>query len=146
MYKSKTKLFELKKSDSDFPKEKIKKSEDAYNFIKRFYSDDMEIYESFFILLLNRASNTIGYAKISQGGTVGTVVDIKIVAKYCIDSLASGVIFAHNHPSGQLRPSKEDITLTQKMTQALKLIDVSVFDHIILTSENYYSFGDNGQL
>ena len=73
------------------------------------------IYESVFILLLNRHNNTIGYAKISQGGVTGTVIDVKIIAKYIIDSLASGLILAHNHPSGNTRASSEDINITNKV-------------------------------
>jgi DNA repair protein RadC len=138
------KLFELKKIATKFPCEKIVSSESAYNFIKQFYSDDIEIYESFFILLVNRANKTIGYAKISQGGIVGTVVDVKIIAKYAVESLASGIILAHNHPSGALYPSAEDKACTKKIVSALQFLDVTVLDHIIVTNEGYYSLQDNG--
>ena len=98
-------LFELRKIQTNFPKEKITSSEKAYNFIKQFYSDDIEIFESSFILLLNNANQTVGYAKISQGGITGTVVDVRLIAKYAVESLCTGVILAHNHPSGKLNPS-----------------------------------------
>lgn len=139
-----TKLYELKKIQTDFPKVKIKSSKDSADFIRQFYGDDLEIYESFFLLLLNRANDTIGYAKISQGGVCGTVVDVKIIAKYAVDSLASAVILAHNHPSGTLSPSAQDIEITKKIKQALSLLEIKVLDHIILTSDNYYSFLDEG--
>ncbi len=142
----KIKLYELKANQTDFPRNKIKTSQEAYDLIKQFYQDDIEIYESFFILLLNKGCFTVGYAKISQGGISGTIVDKKIVAKYAIDSLASGIILAHNHPSGTLQPSEQDLKLTKELEQALNLLDVNVMDHIILTKENYYSFADNGQL
>ena len=77
----KAKKFDLKATDSEFTKVKITSSESAEKFIRQFYGDDLEIFESFFILLLNRANETIGYAKISQGGIVGTVVDKKILLK-----------------------------------------------------------------
>lgn len=142
-YNSTTKVFELKKSNSIFKNQKITCSGDAYNFIKQFYHDDIEIYESFFILLLNNANNTIGYAKISQGGVAATYVDVKIVAKYAIESLATSVILAHNHPSGTLRPSEADKNITKKISEVLGLFDCKVFDHIILTSESYLSFADD---
>ena len=141
-----TKLFELKKIQTEFPNVKITSSKDGYDFIKQFYGDDIEIFESFFILLLNRANKTIGYAKISQGGITGTVVDIKLVAKYAVESLAQSVILAHNHPSGTLAPSEADISITNKIISGLKLLEVNVLDHVILTNESYYSFADNGLL
>jgi len=143
-YKSKLSKFSLKVEKTDFPNQKITHSKDSEEFIRQFYSDDIEIYESFFILFLNRANNTTGYAKISQGGCVGTVVDIKIIAKYAVESLSQSVILCHNHPSGTIEPSKEDIAMTNKIKQALSLFDCNVLDHIILTSTGYYSFSDNG--
>ena len=79
------------------------------------------------------AANTIGYAKISQGGIAGTIVDKRIIAKYAVDSLCSSVVLAHNHPSGRLTPSDMDIKMTKSVQQALELFDIKVFDHIILS-------------
>ena len=135
-----------KKTPSNFEKVKIISSNDAFQIIKQFYFDDIDIFESFFILCLNRNNQTIAYAKISQGGVAGTVVDIKIIAKYAIDCLASGVILAHNHPSGNLKPSNEDLAITKKVKEGLKILDIQVLDHIILTSQGYLSFGDEGIL
>jgi DNA repair protein RadC len=139
-------LYELKKNKTEFQKTQIKSSLDAADFIRQFYSDDIGIYESFFILLLNNSNKTVGYAKISQGGIVGTVVDVKIIAKYVVDSLATGVILAHNHPSGTLIPSQPDKDITKKVTEVLKHFDCKVLDHVILTEESHYSFLDNGNL
>jgi DNA repair protein RadC len=139
-------LYELRKNQSDFAKEKITSSKQSYEFIKKFYQGDIEIYESFFLLLLNNSCQTIGYAKISQGGITGTVVDVRIIAKYVVDTLATTVILAHNHPSGNLMPSQADKNITDKIKQSLKLFDVTVLDHIILTEESYYSFADEGIL
>lgn len=134
-----------KKTPTNFEKVKIVSSKDAFKVISQFYFDDIDIFESFFILCLNRNNQTIAYAKISQGGVSGTVVDIKLIAKYAIDCLASGVILAHNHPSGNLKPSPEDIKITERAREALKILDIQVLDHVILTSDGYYSFGDDGR-
>ena len=140
------KLFELKKIQTEFPSEKITSPDQAANFIRRFYFDDMEIFESFFILLLNQGNKTIGYAKISQGGISGTVVDVRIIAKYAIEALATSVILAHNHPSGNLTPSQADITITEKIKAGLKILDIKVFDHIILTADSFYSMENNNEI
>lgn len=140
------KKFELKISQTDLEQVKILNSENAANFIRQFYSDDIEIYESFFILLMNRANKVIGYAKISQGGITGTIVDKKILLKYVVDSLASGVIIAHNHPSGNSTPSDSDIRITREIRELCELVDSKLLDHVILTTETFYSFADNGNL
>ena len=140
------KLFELKKIQTEFPSEKITSSDQAANFIRRFYFDDIEIFESFFILLLNQANKTIGYAKISQGGISGTVVDVRIIAKYAIEALATSVILAHNHPSGNLTPSQSDITITEKIKTGLKILDIKVLDHLILTADSFYSMENNNEI
>lgn len=145
-YKSSVKLFDIKYNKTDFKRVKIQTSQDAADYIRQFYGDDMECYESFFVLLMNRANNTIGYAKISQGGICGTVVDPIIVAKYAIESLATGVILAHNHPSGNLIPSNADLQITEKIKTGLNLFGVNVMDHVILTANSYYSFADDGKL
>lgn len=141
-----TPLYELKKIQSDFPAIKIRSSQDAFNFCRQFYNDDIEIYESSFILLMNRANTTIGFAKISQGGITGTVIDPRIVAKYAVESLATGIILCHNHPSGNLEPSVQDKEYTKKIKEALKLLDIQVFDHLILVDKSFYSFADEGIL
>jgi DNA repair protein RadC len=141
------KLFELKKIQTNFPSVKIRNSQEAADFIRQFYGDDIDVFESAFILLLNRHNKTIGYAKISQGGVAGTYVDNKIVAKYAVDSLASGVIFCHNHPSGNLEPSTDDINLTLKLKAGLDTLDIQLLDSIILTpGEGYTSLADDGKM
>lgn len=85
---------------------------------------------------------------ISQGisAIAGTVVDVRIIAKYAVDSLAVGVILAHNHPSGNLKPSEADHRLTRQTKEGLKLLNIDVLDHIILTAEGYYSLADNSEI
>lgn len=129
---------------SDFIKMKITSAEDAANFIRQFYTGDIDIFESSFILLLNNNLQTIGFAKISQGGVTGTIIDPRIVAHYAVKSLATNVIIAHNHPSGSLKPSTQDKALTIKIKSGLELLDITLQDHIILTSEGFFSFRNEG--
>lgn len=138
--------FEIKSVQSDFPSVRISNTSTAADFIRQFYGDDIFIFESSFILLLNNSNNTIGFAKISQGGITGTVVDARLVAHYAVNSLATSVILAHNHPSGNLNPSESDRQLTNKIKEGLKLLDISLLDHIILTGASYTSFADSGLL
>lgn len=119
-------------------------SQDAADVIRKFYHEDIEIYESFFMLMLDRAGKTKGYVKIAQGGTAGVYVDVKIVAKYALDSLAENVIIAHNHPSGTLYPSDADIRLTESIKKGLRTLDIGLHDHIILSPcGKHYSFADS---
>lgn len=138
------KLFSLKKTQTNIESGKITTSKDAEVCIRQFYGDDLGIYESFFIVLLNRANTVTGYAKISQGGICGTVIDVLIIAKYAIESLAKSVILCHNHPSGNLIPSDADKQMTYKVKDTLKLFDCTVLDHVVLTEKGYLSFADEG--
>jgi DNA repair protein RadC len=135
--------YSLKKEPTSVEVQKIGSPHDAQRYMRQFWGDDIEVYESFFLVLLNRANNTIGYVKISQGGIIGTVVDVKIIAKYVIDSLASACMIAHNHPSGTLHPSEPDKQITRKLKSVLDLLECKLIDHVILTKESYYSFSEN---
>lgn len=121
-------------------------SKDVYEMvIKEIYDPgNIEYVESFYILLLNRASEVLGYKQISIGGVNGTVVDAKIVFGTALKCNASSMILIHNHPSGSLYPSQPDKHLTKKMVSGGKILDVLVLDHLIVTSEGYYSFADEG--
>lgn len=136
-------FFELRSVQTDFPKVKISKSSEAADFIRQFYTGDIDIFESSFILLLNRQNLTIGFAKLSQGGINSTIIDPRIVAHYAVKALASTVILCHNHPSGALKPSDSDLQLTKKVFSGLELLDIILLDHLILTSEGFYSIADN---
>jgi DNA repair protein RadC len=135
-----------KKTKDEIESVMIKSSDDANKFVRKFYFDDMLIYESVFIVMLNKRLETTGWAKISQGGTSATIIDTKIVAKYAIDSLASHIVICHNHPSGILKPSDHDIQITKKIKEALNVFDIQLLDHIIVTENGYYSFADEGNL
>lgn len=122
----------------------ITSSTDAAKFARQFYGDDLEIYESFFLILMNTHNKPIAWAKVAQGGINEVGVDIMILAKFVVDSLAKNVILVHNHPSGNLTPSTPDKQLTKRVIDALALIGAKVTDHIILSASDYYSFRDNG--
>jgi len=143
-----TKRYELtaRPTTEGFESRKINSSRDSYEYVKKFWHEDIVIYESFFLLMLNQANETIAYAKISQGGVAGTVVDPKIIAKYAVDCLAQGVIVAHNHPSGKLIPSGADDFMTKKVQDGLRLLDITLLDHLIITSASYFSYADNGKI
>lgn len=125
-------------------KPKITGSDIVYELVK---PDLLDLdYEEFWVLLLNRANQVIKKVKISAGGVSGTVADPKLIFKYALDILASGIILVHNHPSGNLRPSQADIHLTNKIAQGGKLLDISVLDHLIFTNKSYFSFADEGMM
>lgn len=133
-------------NENNFDSKQLKSSQESADYCRQFYYDDIDIYESFFIVLLNRSCHVQAWVKISQGGRNATVVDSILVLKYMIDSLSKNVILCHNHPGGSLVPSEQDLKLTKKIKELVTLMDCSVLDHIILTSTNYYSFADNGIL
>lgn len=135
--------YTIKATRQDFDQKTITKPEDAQSYARKFYKDDIMVYESVFIMLLDRSNKVIGYAKISQGGVCSTVVDVKIVAKYAVDALASSVILVHNHPSGNCTPSENDKMLAKRMKKALEYLDVAFLDSIIITEDGYYSLSDN---
>lgn len=144
--KKKAVEYTLKATKQDFAIEKITSSESSYNFAKKFYHDDISIYESCFIMLLNRANNVTGYAKISQGGICGTMVDVRLICKYAIETLATSVILVHNHPSGNLSPSPENNRITDSTREALKLFNIRLLDHVIINEDGYYSYNDEGRI
>ena len=115
---------------------------DAAVFAANFFEDDINIYESCFIILLNRANKIIGWYKVSSGGLDATIIDKRIICKVAIDALSAGVILVHNHPSGEVKPSSADIKMTKEVKDCLKLFDVALVDHIILSENKYYSFTD----
>ncbi|WP_084290879.1 RadC family protein [Pedobacter nyackensis] len=101
-------------------------------------------HEEFWILMLNRANYVIGKQPISKGGVTGTVADPKVIFKTALEHNATYVILAHNHPSGNLKPSQQDINMTKKMVEAGRVLDLNVLDHLIITDKLFYSFGDAG--
>jgi DNA repair protein RadC len=125
-------------------KPKIGSSGDSFNQLK---GDLMDLpHEEFWVLLVNRANRLIKKKRVSEGGVSGTVADPKIIFKMAIEELASGIIVAHNHPSGNLTASQSDIILTKKLHEAGKLLEVQLLDHIIIGGSKYLSFADEGMI
>ena len=118
------------------------------NEVATFLSEKMKDlnYEVFAVVLLNRANKIIHFEVISRGGITGTVADPRIILKLALSHGATSIILSHNHPSGNLNPSKADEDVTQKIKQAAAFIDIQVLDHIIVSEEGYYSFLDEGKL
>ena len=125
---------------SDMPK--VTCSKDASEYFRSVWSSHMDRIEEFWVLCLNRANRVLGWAKVSQGGLSGTVADPKVIFQTALKANAASIILAHNHPSGNRQPSEADIRLTKKMKECGGLLDLAVLDHLILTSEGYYSFAD----
>jgi DNA repair protein RadC len=125
----------------------IKTSQEAYQcFLDTYDASAIATKEIFYVMALNRANRLLGIYKLSEGGLSGTIVDVRIIAKFLIDVLASSVILCHNHPSGNMRPSREDLEITQKIRSGLKLFDINLSDHIIIGMDDYFSMRDNGHI
>ncbi|RCH56687.1 hypothetical protein DJ568_02185 [Mucilaginibacter hurinus] len=124
--------------------EHIGSSRDAYNIMRRHLVDLN--HEEFWLLLISRANKVISKELVSKGGLSGTVADPKIIFHMALQHQASGIILIHNHPSGNLKPSQLDITLTKKVADAGRLLDINVLDHLIITDSSYFSFADEGLL
>ncbi len=103
-------------------------------------------HEEFWILLLNRANEVIRPVQVSLGGVSGTVVDVRLVFKHAVENLASSIILAHNHPSGNLRPSSSDKAITRQLSDAGRILSIPVLDHLIVSDNGYFSFADEGML
>lgn len=143
-YKSTAVHYGLVKEKTDLYRAKITCSADGAKYARQFYGNDIGIYESFFLIMLNQGNNTIGHVKISQGGIAGTVVDPRIVGKYALESLACTLILVHNHPSGNTNPSHSDKLITVKLQKMLKYFDINILDHLILTEDSFLSMADEG--
>lgn len=122
---------------------KILSSADAYKLLlPTFKKGTIDYKEYFKVLLLNQSNQVLGYTLISEGGLTDTCADVRIILQAALLTNSVALILAHNHPSGNLKPSQEDIKLTQQIKAAATIMKIAVLDHIILTSEGYYSFTD----
>ena len=122
----------------------ITSSSDAERVFRGIWKQPLELKECFYALFLNRANKVLGYQLISIGGVSGTVVDPKIIFQTALKANASSVILAHNHPSGNGKPSEADIQLTRKLKEAGLFLEIAILDHLILLPEGYTSFSDEG--
>ncbi|MCY1720163.1 JAB domain-containing protein [Prolixibacteraceae bacterium Z1-6] len=127
------------------PSEQVKVtcSNDAYTHVLPLWTD-IDYIENFAVLLLSRGNKILGIRNISTGGQSGTVVDVKVILQAALKANASSIICLHNHPSGTLKASEADIRITEKIKKASTLLDISLLDHLIITSESYLSMADEG--
>lgn len=124
---------------------RITGSKSVYDYVYPLWPD-IEYKESFGILLLSRAMKVLGLSWVSNGGVTGTVVDSKLIFQTALKANACSIILLHNHPSGQLSTSEADRNITNKVKEGGRYLDIDVPDHIILTSESYYSMADEGMI
>jgi DNA repair protein RadC len=125
----------------------VKSSKDCYELLRLNWDENkIEFVEQFKVVLMNRTQRVLGIYELSTGGVTGTVADPKLVFIAALKGNACNIILSHNHPSGNLKPSRADEELTKKIATAGLYLDIKVTDHIIVTSEGYYSFADEGLL
>jgi len=137
----------LKYKKGNVEKITVKTSQESADVMRKFFdADTIDYTESCICLFLNRILKTIGWFKLSQGGIAGTVIDAKVVCVTALKCGASGVIMAHNHPSGDCKPSENDKKITEKVKEALKAIDIELVDHLVIGENTHYSFADDGLL
>ncbi len=126
---------------------KVNSSKDAEKVLRDIYPDgEIDLQEQFIILYLNRQNKVLGYYRHSKGGLTGTIVDIRLIMAVAVKSACTSILLSHNHPSGNTKPSNEDVAITKKIKETAQLFDINVLDHIIITSEDFYSFGDEGMM
>lgn len=125
----------------------VKRSRDAYELLLNSWDQNrIEFIEQFKVVFMNRSNRVLGIFEASSGGITGTVADPRVIFIAALKMNASALILSHNHPGGNPEPSNADKVLTEKFKQAGSLLDIKVMEHIILTSETYYSFADEGLL
>lgn len=133
-----------RKKDNPLTRPKITSSQEAYDVIRPQLMDLQR--EEFWVMLLDRGNRVLHCRNVSLGGVSATVADPKIIFKQALDDLASSMILVHNHPSGNLKPSQQDINLTEKLVNAGKMLEIPVLDHLIFTNDAYFSFADEGMI
>ncbi len=122
----------------------IRQSRDAYEQLRPLFED--LLHEEFWVLYLNNANRVLHSFQLSKGGLTGTLVDVRLILKKALELGAVGLILGHNHPSGNLRPSKADVQITRKTKKAAGFMDIRLLDHLIVHGSEYYSFADDEQL
>ena len=125
----------------------IRSSFDAYQVLKEFFEENtIGLQEQFVVLYMNRSNRILGVFPVSKGGITGCLVDVRLILSVALTTATTGIMLAHNHPSGNLKPSRSDEEITLKIKEGCNYFDISVLDHIILspTERQYFSFADDG--
>ena len=138
---------ELTYKSTSKSRNKIYSSEDAYEVLLSTYREGtLRCKEDFKVLFLNQAKQVLGYTLISEGGITDTTVDVRVILQAALLTNSVALILAHNHPSGSMKPSRQDIEITKQVKEAARLMRITVIDHLIPTDTSYYSFADEGEL
>lgn len=125
----------------------LKSSEKAVEYFRQIWDENtLDLREETKVIYLNRSIRVVGHYHLASGSLTGCVFDIRLIAAIALKCMAAGVMVCHNHPSGDTQPSPADNEVTEKLKNALRLFDIKLFDHFILTKEGYYSFADDGKL
>lgn len=122
----------------------ITSSNDGYQILRKYLSDLRT--EEFWAIFMNQSNRVLHFSQLTQGGINQSIVDIRILFKTALDHYATAIIIAHNHPSGSLKPSQEDLEITQRIREAGKMLNIQLLDHLIITQNSYFSFSDDGLL
>ena len=124
----------------------IKCALDAYVVLREFFEPEtIQVNEKFLVMYLNKANRVLGVYPVAVGGITSAIVDLRVILSIALTTLATSIVLCHNHPSGSLKPSQNDIDVTHKIKEAAKYLDIVIQDHIILTFEQkYFSFADEG--
>jgi DNA repair protein RadC len=125
-------------------KKTLQNSEEVFHYMEPLLSELK--HEEFWVVYLNRSNRILKRENVSKGGVSGTIADTRMIYKTAIEVLASGIVLCHNHPSGSPKPSKADIQLTRRLSEAGRVLEIPVLDHLIITDKIYYSFADEGAL
>ena len=124
---------------------KLHAPNDVFEYLLKLWDlDTIEISETFYVLLFNNKNRLLGWSQISKGSRSATVVDVGHIVTLALLGNASHLVIAHNHPSGELRPSRADIRITGRLVEALGLHDIRLNDHLIINRQEYYSFAEQG--
>lgn len=114
--------------------------------INDWEQNTLQMQEEVKVILLNRSNKALGIYSLARGGITSCVVDVRIILSVALKTLATGIILVHNHPSGNLKPSQDDLKVTKKLKESCSLLDITLLDHLIITKDDYYSFADEGIL
>ena len=126
---------------------KVSSSEDAYRYIKKIIDNNrLDYVETFYLLTLTNANRVLSVSQIASGAQKGVIVNTKEIFQSCLLLHAANFIVAHTHPSGELKPSNSDIKVTKELLKTATLLDLTLLDHLIISSEGYYSLADNNQM
>lgn len=134
-----------KKETSDETHFLIRDSKDCETYLRQIWNHDtIELREEFIVLCLNNAHEVLGWINIATGGLSATTVDPRLIFGVALSTVSASIIVAHNHPSGSVNPSPQDIGVTKRLRAAGEVLAITLVDHLIVTRDNYYSFADSG--